>query len=68
VHLDPDRRAALFAALLESPAQAFLTGTDAAVFAPLAGQAEGLRTGDGMLLRDPLFAPPDRFASVPPPL
>jgi DNA replication and repair protein RecF len=68
VHLDPDRRAALFAALLESPAQAFLTGTDAAVFAPLAGQAEGLRTGDGMLLRDPLFAPPDRFASGLPPL
>lgn len=68
VHLDPDRRAALFAALLASPAQVVLTGTDAAVFAPLAGQAEGLRTGGGMLLRDPLFAPAAPFASGPPPL
>ena len=49
VHLDPDRRAALFDALLRLPAQVFLTGTDKASFAPLAGHAEMLRTtGDGL--------------------
>ena len=48
-HLDPDRRAALFDALLRLPAQVFLTGTDKASFAPLAGHAEALRTtGDGL--------------------
>ncbi len=49
VHLDPDRRAALFDALLRLLAQVFLTGTDRASFAPLAGHAEMLRTtGDGL--------------------
>lgn len=49
VHLDPDRRAALFDALLRLPAQVFLTGTDKASFAPLAEHAEMLRTtGDGL--------------------
>ena len=49
VHLDPDRRAALFDALRRLPAQVFLTGTDKASFAPLAGHAEMLRTtGDGL--------------------
>ena len=49
VHLDPDRRAALFDALRRLPAQVFLTGTDKAVFAPLRGHAEALRTtGDGL--------------------
>ena len=33
VHLDPDRRAALFAALAALPAQVFLTGTDRELFA-----------------------------------
>ncbi|MBB3897704.1 DNA replication/repair protein RecF [Roseococcus suduntuyensis] len=36
-HLDAARRAALFEALAALPGQAFLTGTDAALFAPLAG-------------------------------
>ena len=35
-----------------------LTGTDAAVFLPLRGRAEGLRTGGGMLVADPAFPPP----------
>ena len=49
VHLDPDRRAALFDALRHLPAQVFLTGTDKASFVPLAGHAEMLRTtGEGL--------------------
>ena len=50
VHLDAERRAALFAALATSTAQVFLTGTDADVFAPLRGVAEWLRTGNGTLI------------------
>ncbi len=42
VHLDPDRRAALFSALATLPAQTLITGTDAETFLPLAGAAEGL--------------------------
>lgn len=58
VHLDPARRAALFAALLGLPAQVFLTGTDEAAFAGLRGQAELLRaTGTG-LEPDPDVTPP----------
>jgi DNA replication and repair protein RecF len=57
VHLDADRRAALFAALLASPAQALLTGTDAETFAPLRGAAEGLCVADGTLAADPAFPP-----------
>ena len=40
VHLDAGRRAALFAALIAGGAQCFITGTDADMFAPLAGTAE----------------------------
>jgi DNA replication and repair protein RecF len=65
VHLDGGRRAALFGALREVPAQVFLTGTDAALFAALRGAAELLRTpqaaATGALLPDPDFplpAPP----------
>jgi DNA replication and repair protein RecF len=58
VHLDPERRAALFAALAASPAQALLTGTDREVFLPLREVAEGLRTGNDSLLPDPDFLPP----------
>lgn len=57
VHLDPDRRAALFAALADGTAQAVLTGTDAEVFYPLRGLAEGLRAGGGELRPDPAFPP-----------
>ena len=52
VHLDPDRRAALFAALLRLPAQSFLTSADRDVFLPLRGQAEALRVADGTLRPD----------------
>ena len=58
VHLDPARRASLLAALAASPAQVLLTGTDGDAFAPLAGLAEGLRTGGDELLPDPAFPPP----------
>ncbi len=57
VHLDQERRASLLAALAALPAQVLLTGTDADVFTPLHGLAEGLRTGDGQLLPDPSFPP-----------
>ena len=49
VHLDGPRREALWDALLDLPAQVLLTGTDPEPFAALRGQAEWLRTGDGML-------------------
>jgi DNA replication and repair protein RecF len=51
-HLDPARREALFAALAALPAQAFLTGTDGAVFAPLRGVAEGFLAAPGLLVAD----------------
>ncbi len=38
-HLDPDRREALFGEILALGAQAWMTGTDESVFAPLAGEA-----------------------------
>ncbi|MGH7063013.1 MAG: DNA replication/repair protein RecF [Stellaceae bacterium] len=46
-HLDEQRRAALFAALEESQSQAWLTGTDTALFAPLRGGAQLLAVRDG---------------------
>ena len=55
VHLDPERRAALFAALVQLPAQTLITGTDAETFLPLAGIAEGLRVHGGELLPDERF-------------
>jgi len=51
-HLDARRREALFGALAALPAQAFLTGTDAAIFAPLRGIAEGFRASPGQLVPD----------------
>jgi DNA replication and repair protein RecF len=39
-HLDGDRRAALFEAVHDLGAQAWLTGTDATTFAPLGGRAQ----------------------------
>ena len=58
VHLDEQHRAALLEALIRLPAQAFLTGTDAAPFAALAGEAEFLRCMEGTLAPDPAFARP----------
>ncbi|NOG71380.1 DNA replication/repair protein RecF [Roseicella sp. DB1501] len=62
-HLDATRREALFAALAELPAQAFLTGTDAGIFAPLRGLAEAFRASPGaspgQLVADMDFVVPD---------
>ncbi|MBY0338607.1 MAG: DNA replication/repair protein RecF [Acetobacteraceae bacterium] len=46
-HLDSGRREALFAALLELPAQVFLTGTEEEIFAPLGKASQGFRIGPG---------------------
>jgi DNA replication and repair protein RecF len=48
-HLDGERRAALFEALRALPVQAYLTGTDAAIFAPLADAAEAFSATPGAL-------------------
>ena len=58
VHLDETRRLALFAALRRLRAPALLTGTDAAVFAPLRDAADGFRVADQAVHRDPEFAAP----------
>ena len=57
VHLDAPRRAALLAALVEGGGTVLLTGTDADMFAPLRGLAQGWRTGANALLPDPAFPP-----------
>ncbi|MCB1489527.1 MAG: DNA replication/repair protein RecF [Bauldia sp.] len=46
-HLDESRRAALFDLLDALGCQAFMTGTDAAVFAPLGARAQRLGVADG---------------------
>jgi DNA replication and repair protein RecF len=63
VHLDPDRRVALSAALALLPAQTLITGTDAETFLPLADAAEGLEVHDGELLPDTRFLPPESVAT-----
>ncbi len=50
VHLDADRRAALWDALLGLHAQVILTGTDPDPFTPLQRDAEWLQTRNGTLL------------------
>ena len=50
VHLDAERRAALFDTLLSGSVQVIMTGTDSEPFARLEGSAEALRTGDGGLV------------------
>ncbi len=59
VHLDPDRRLALFAVLRRLPVQTLITGTDADTFLPLAGHAEVLCTGGGGLAPAPGFPVPE---------
>ena len=46
-HLDPARRAALYDALSDLGAQAFLTGTEPALFAPLGPRAQHFTLSDG---------------------
>ena len=48
-HLDASRRAALFEALLRLDGQAWLTGTDEALFAPLRREAQFLSVRDAQL-------------------
>jgi len=48
-HLDETRRAALFKALAALESQTWMTGTDAALFAPLQGRARFLSVVDGAL-------------------
>ena len=55
VHLDATRRANLFEALRDSPAQVIMTGTDADTFRPLADHAEAWRVDAGELYREPGF-------------
>ena len=46
-HLDPGRRAALFSILIDLDCQAFLTGSDAALFSSLEGRAQFLDVKTG---------------------
>ena len=55
VHLDAERRAALFSVLASLPAQTVVTGTDADTFLPLAPFAEAFATGGGLLTPDERF-------------
>jgi DNA replication and repair protein RecF len=48
-HLDSSRRAALFEALVRLDSQAWLTGTDAVLFAPLRRHAQHMSVHDGTL-------------------
>ncbi|HEY9566450.1 MAG TPA: hypothetical protein VIR38_00045, partial [Thalassobaculum sp.] len=48
-HLDDRRRAALFEAVLALGGQAWLTGTDRQVFAPLGDRAQFVEVTDGRL-------------------
>jgi DNA replication and repair protein RecF len=55
VHLDADRRAALWNVLSSLTAQTVITGTDADIFLPLADHAEAFATGEGGLHPDSRF-------------
>ncbi len=50
-HLDPDRRAALYARLAQSGAQCWMTGTDADLFAGLPGASAHFHLDGGALRR-----------------
>jgi DNA replication and repair protein RecF len=68
VHLDAERRQALWSVLSSSPAQTVVTGTDAEPFLPLADQAEGFAVHDGQLHPDRRFLRPlGEAAPVPQP-
>ena len=65
VHLDADRRSALWKVLVALPAQTIVTGTDAETFLPLADTAEAFAVGGGTLVPDPRFVA-TRFMHAPP--
>jgi DNA replication and repair protein RecF len=66
VHLDAERRQALWSVLSSLPAQTVITGTDADTFLPLADHAEAFALHDGLLHLDGRFLHPERAASPVP--
>lgn len=52
-HLDAERRAAMFAEIEALAAQAWMTGTDRAIFAPLDGQANFFVVDQGTIAPEP---------------
>ncbi len=58
VHLDADRREALWNVLAASPAQTIITGTDGDTFLPLAKHAEAFAVDEGELRPDSRFLRP----------
>ena len=52
-HLDSQRRAALFEEILTLGSQAWMTGTDRSLFAPLIDRAQFATVANGQLLRSP---------------
>jgi DNA replication and repair protein RecF len=68
VHLDADRRLALWSVLSSLPAQTIVTGTDADTFLPMADHAEAFATGGGGLHPDGRFIRPEIDAAPVPPV
>ena len=66
VHLDADRRHALFTVLSGLQGQTVITGTDVETFLPLATKAEAFAVRDGQLCRDERFLPPETEAAPVP--
>ena len=66
VHLDADRRHALFTVLSGLQAQTVITGTDVETFLPLATKAEAFAVRDGQLCSDERFLPPETEAAPVP--
>jgi DNA replication and repair protein RecF len=66
VHLDGDRRQALFSVLSALQAQTVITGTDAETFLPLAADAEAFAVREGQLHRDGRFLRPESEAAPVP--
>jgi DNA replication and repair protein RecF len=58
VHLDAERRQALWSVLSSLPAQTVITGTDADTFLPLAEHAEAFALHDGLFHPDRRFLTP----------
>ncbi len=70
VHLDAERRQALWSVLSSLPAQTVITGTDAETFLPLTEHAEAFALHDGLLRPDGRFLRPGSrsFPCPPAPL
>ncbi|MDR3534187.1 MAG: DNA replication/repair protein RecF [Rhodopila sp.] len=66
VHLDADRRRALWKVLAALPAQTVVTGTDSDTFLSLAEHAEAFATGGGGLHPDGRFLRPESAAAPVP--